>query len=202
MIKAAAKAVREYKPATEAKTTLRVRDRILLTASELFYRRGIRAVGIDSIVSEADTNKMSFYRNFGSKDELVAEYLRDQERRGWEWWDRVIAAHEDAREKLEALFEAHVQGMNSGKSRGCALVNAAIEITADMPAWTVVERQQQELRSRFRKLARDMRAHEADALGDGLMLLWEGSYLIRVAIAGSQWALENVVRAACSLMDA
>ena len=55
---------------------LRVRDRIMQTASDLFYCRGIRAVGVDTIASEAGTNKMSFYRSFASKDELVAEYLR------------------------------------------------------------------------------------------------------------------------------
>ena len=52
------------------------------TASEMFYRYGIHAVGVDTIASEAGTNKMSFYRNFASKDELVAEYLRNEEREG------------------------------------------------------------------------------------------------------------------------
>jgi AcrR family transcriptional regulator len=52
------------------------------TASDLFYRRGIRAVGVDTIANEAGTNKMSFYRNFASKDELVAEYLRGRGARG------------------------------------------------------------------------------------------------------------------------
>ena len=56
----------------------RVRDRIFRTACDLFYRHGIRAVGVDTIATEAGTNKMSFYRSFESKDVLVAEYLRDQ----------------------------------------------------------------------------------------------------------------------------
>ena len=50
----------------------RVRDRIMQTARELFYRNGIRAVGVDTIACEAGTNKMSFYRCFGAKGELVA----------------------------------------------------------------------------------------------------------------------------------
>jgi len=61
----------------------RVRDRILDTACDLFYRHGIRAVGVDAIASEAGTNKMSFYRSFPSKDDLVAEYLADQEGEYW-----------------------------------------------------------------------------------------------------------------------
>jgi AcrR family transcriptional regulator len=72
---------------------LRVRDRIMQTARALFYCRGIRAVGVDTIANEAGTNKMSFYRNFASKDDLVAEYLRGEERDGWLWWDETIAEH-------------------------------------------------------------------------------------------------------------
>src|SRR5258707_12449869 len=70
----------------------RVRDRIMKTASDLFYRYGIHAVGVDAIATEAGTNKMSFYRNFASKDELVAEYLRGEMREGWLCWDETIAA--------------------------------------------------------------------------------------------------------------
>src|SRR4029077_17939619 len=97
-------------PKTEAVAKPRVRDRIFRTACELFYQRGIRAVGVDSIASEAGTNKMRFYRSFASKDDLVSEYLREQEREGWAGWDSVVAAHEgDARAQLEALFETHVR---------------------------------------------------------------------------------------------
>ena len=83
----------------------RVRERIFRTACELFYQRGIRAVGVDSIACEAGTNKMSFYRNFASKDELVAEYLRDEEREGWAWWENGRGARRRRACKLEALFD-------------------------------------------------------------------------------------------------
>jgi AcrR family transcriptional regulator len=181
----------------------RVRDRIFRTACALFYKHGIRAVGVDSIACEAGTNKMSFYRNFVSKDELVAEYLRNQEQQGWAWWDGVVACHEgDPRAQVQELFEAHVKRMYGCDSRGCALANAAIEITDDMPAHAVVEHQKHELRRRFRKLARDLKASEPDALGDALMILWEGSYLTRLVFTGRQGPIQNVVRAARTLMDA
>src|SRR5580692_7401414 len=84
----------------------RVRDRIFETACDLFYQHGIRAVGVDTIASEAGTNKMSFYRSFASKDELVAEYLREQEREGWEWWDAIVAPHAgNPQAQVEALFD-------------------------------------------------------------------------------------------------
>jgi AcrR family transcriptional regulator len=181
----------------------RVRERILRTARDLFYQRGIRAVGVDSIACAAGTNKMSFYRNFPSKDELVAEYLRDQEREGWAWWDGVVAANvADARAQVEALFEAHVKRMTDCDSRGCALANAAIEITDATPARAVVENHKLEIRRRFRRLARDMKAREPDVLGDALMLLWEGSYLTRLIFSGRQGPMQNVVRAVRTLIDA
>jgi AcrR family transcriptional regulator len=200
------KAITNSAPAndkTETAAKPRVRDRIFRTACALFYQRGIRAVGVDAIACEAGTNKMSFYRNFASKDELVAEYLRDQEREGWAWWDGIVAAHQgDARAQLEALFEAHVKRMNGCDSRGCAFANAAIEIPDESPARLVVENHKQEVRRRFRKLARDMKARDADALGDALMLLWEGSYLTRLVFPGRQGPMQSVVRAARTLIDA
>src|SRR5580658_2144650 len=134
---------------------LRVRDRIMQTASDLFYSRGIRAVGVDTIASEAGTNKMSFYRSFASKDELVAEYLRGEEREGWRWWDDTVAAHlGDPRAQVEALFDVLVQTKCQDGSRGCALANAAVEITEpDHPARPVVEKFKAEMRRRFRELA-------------------------------------------------
>jgi len=87
----------------------RVRDRIFETAINLFYRHGIRAVGVDAIANEAGTNKMSFYRAFPSKDHLVAEYLHDQEREYFSWWDEVIAPHSgDPRRQIEVLFDSYL----------------------------------------------------------------------------------------------
>jgi AcrR family transcriptional regulator len=71
------------KEVTSAIPKSRVRDRIMQTAIDLFYRLGIRAVGVDAIANGAGTNKTSFYRNFASKDELVVEYLRGEERDRW-----------------------------------------------------------------------------------------------------------------------
>jgi AcrR family transcriptional regulator len=119
----------------------RVRDRIVKTAKDLFYRYGIHAVGINAIASEAGTNKMSFYRNFTSKDELVAEYLRAAERRGLCRWDEAIDAHAgNPRLQVESLFDQLVKNTRGEDSRGCALANAAVEITESAhPARLVIE---------------------------------------------------------------
>jgi AcrR family transcriptional regulator len=181
----------------------RVRDRIMRTASDLFYRRGIRAVGVDTIASEAGTNKMSFYRSFASKDELVADYLRAEEREAWRWWDETVAAHAgNPRMQAESLFDVLVKNTCTDGSRGCALANAAVEITEpDHPARPVVEKYKGEMRRRFRHLARDMGAREPAALGDSLMLLWEGSYLTRLTL-GQHGPVQGAAKAARALIAA
>jgi AcrR family transcriptional regulator len=182
---------------------LRVRDRIMQTASDLFYCRGIRAVGVDTIASEAGTNKMSFYRSFASKDELVAEYLRGEEREGWQWWDETVAEHAgNPRAQLEALFDVLVTNACREGSRGCALANAAVEITEpDHPARPIVEQYKAEMRRRFRQLAHEMGAREPDSLGDALMLLWDGSYLTLLTL-GQHGPVEGAPKAARALIAA
>jgi AcrR family transcriptional regulator len=182
---------------------LRVRDRIMQTASDLFYCRGIRAVGVDTIASEAGTNKMSFYRSFASKDELVAEYLRAEEREGWLWWDQTVAEHAgNPRAQVEALFDVLVTNACQDGSRGCALANAAVEITEpDHPARPIVEQYKAEMRRRFRQLAHEMGAREPDSLGDALMLLWEGSYLTLLTL-GRHGPVEGAAKAARALIAA
>jgi AcrR family transcriptional regulator len=181
----------------------RVRDRIMKTATELFYRYGIHAVGVDTIAREAGTNKMSFYRNFASKDELVAEYLRGEEREGLLWWDETVASHAgNPRLQIESLFDVLVQNNCEEDSRGCALANAAVEITEPgHPARPVIEKYKADMRRRFRDLAAGMGVREPDALGDSLMLLWEGAYVARVTM-GIEGPVQGAAKAARALIAA
>jgi AcrR family transcriptional regulator len=181
----------------------RVRDRIMKTASDLFYRYGIHAVGVDTIATEAGTNKMSFYRNFASKDELVAEYLRGEEREGLLWWDEIIAKHAgNPRVQAESLFDMLVENNCEEDCRGCALANAAVEITEPThPARPVIEKYKADMRRRFRRLALNMKAREPDSLGDSLMLLWEGAYVARVTM-GADGPVQGAAKAARALIAA
>ncbi|HZP64802.1 MAG TPA: TetR/AcrR family transcriptional regulator [Rudaea sp.] len=190
----------------------RVRDRIFETASDLFYRHGIRAVGVDAIAHEAGTNKMSFYRSFPSKDELVAEYLRDQEREYFEWWDAAIAAHAgNPRKQLEALFDEYLDLVRAKSddhcacktSRGCALGNAAVEIPEDNELLGgIVHDYKTEIRKRLRKLAREAGAREPEALGDALMLLMEGGYYTRLTFPHNTGPVAVIAKTARMLIDA
>src|SRR5215204_7524103 len=88
------------------------RERILAAAGDLFYRHGIRAVGVEAIAEAAGTNKMTLYRHFSSKDELVAEYLRQSANGADACWSRFEEAHPgDAPAQLRAWLKemaAHV----------------------------------------------------------------------------------------------
>ena len=189
----------------------RVRDRIFETASNLFYRHGIRAVGVDAIAQEAGTNKMSFYRSFPSKEDLVAEYLREQERDYFEWWDSTIAPHKgNARKQLIALFEGFMtlsckDALESEcrTSRGCALGNAAVEIPEDNEMLAgVVHGYKSEIRKRLRKLSKDAGARDANALGDSLMLLLEGGYYTRLTYDQNSGPIAAIAKAARALIEA
>src|SRR3954465_3708505 len=80
--------------------------RIFDTAAELFYRKGIRAVGVETIAAEADTTKMSLYRSFPSKDELVAEWLRAHDANFWKTWDEMTQQHpKDPRKQIRIAFQ-------------------------------------------------------------------------------------------------
>ena len=196
----------------EAAAKPRVRDRIFETASNLFYRHGIRAVGVDAIAQEAGTNKMSFYRAFPSKDDLVAEYLRDQQGEYFGWWDQAIAPFAgDARRQIEALFEAYLDlarfkakaDCGCKTSRGCALGNAAVEIPeGNELLGSIVHDYKMEIRKRLRKLAREAGARDAETLGDALMLLMEGGYYTRLTFPQNSGPVASIVKAARALIDA
>jgi AcrR family transcriptional regulator len=176
------------------------RERLLTVASDLFYRQGIRSVGIDQVIAEAKVAKMSLYRSFASKDELVAAYLRKRDELYWDWWDGVIAAHpESPREQLMALFRALATRKRPG-SRGCPFTNAATEFPeSDHPARRVAEKNKRELRRRLRNLAHTAGARHPDSLGDQFVLLFEGVYS-SVQTFGAPNPAGHVVAAAEALM--
>jgi len=182
----------------------RVRDRIFETACELFYRHGIHGVGVDEIAAEAGSNKMSFYRSFASKDALVAAYLREQEREYWDWWDAVVARYPgDPRRQIEALFEAQLEIALSNSCRGCALGNAAAEISDDEDELsTLVRAYKEQVRKRLHAMAQAVGAHDAERLGDALMLLLDGGYFTRLIFPLGSGPISAALPAVRALIDA
>lgn len=168
----------EMTTSTAAERPRRAVDRIRETARDLFYREGIRAVGVDEIVSRAGVTKPSLYRSFASKDELAAAYLRDYDAEFWKRFELTIAAHPgDPRAQLRALFERLSARAVKPDSRGCGLTNAAVEYpTPGHPARLVAQANKRELRRRLTEMAVAMGASSPEVLGDGLLLLMEGAY--------------------------
>lgn len=154
------------------------RERLLAAAGELFYRQGIRSVGVDEIVAKADVAKMSLYRSFPSKDVLAASYLEAVDRRYWRWWDEAAARHpDDPRALLRTLFRGLVKRTTSAEWRGCPFTNAATEFPEpDHPARRVAEANKRELRRRFVALCRALGARRPALLADQFVLLFEGAY--------------------------
>jgi AcrR family transcriptional regulator len=177
------------------------RKRIFDTAAELFYRRGIRAVGVETIAVEAATTKMSLYRSFPSKDVLVAEWLRDHDIRFWQTWDAMARKHPgDSRKQLQAAFGLLTKHVSDPAARGCPMANAAVEITdSDHPARKVIEMHKAKLRARLAQLCRQVGAREPALLADELFLLMEGAQIS--IVLGVRGPARNVSRAAEALVD-
>ncbi len=153
------------------------RERILASASELFYRHGIRAVGVDAVAEAAETNKMTLYRHFSSKDELVAEYLQRLAEKAKASWDRLEADYPgEPSAQLRAWLKDMAAHVANGDERGCALANAAVELPEkDHPARRVIEAFKTAQRERLVQLCAAASLAEPEMLADELFLLLEGA---------------------------
>ncbi|MGH7012931.1 MAG: TetR/AcrR family transcriptional regulator [Stellaceae bacterium] len=179
------------------------RDRLLNVANELFYRRGIHVVGIDEVIAAAGVAKMSLYRSFPSKDELVAAYLARRSGLYWDWWDRVVARHlGDPRRQLLALTASLRKRALRAGWRGCPFTNAACEFPEpDHPARRIAESNKRTMRRRFRALAKAAGARTPARLADELTLLFEGAYS-SVLTFGHRGPARALIDAAAAVIDA
>jgi AcrR family transcriptional regulator len=153
------------------------RERILAAAGELFYRHGIRAVGVEAIAEAAGTNKMTLYRHFDSKDVLVAEYLRQSAKTEVAAWEALRAKHPgDAPAQLRAWLDDMIGHVVSGDERGCPLANAAVELPEHShPARRVIEECKAAVRARLIALCESAGFQEPELLADELNLMLEGA---------------------------
>lgn len=191
------------RPHAETETPRRAADRIRDTAFDLFYREGIRAIGVEEIVTRAGVTKPSLYRAFESKDELIAAYLRDYNQRFCQRFEAPSLDHpDDPKAQLLAYLDQLATRASSDGYRGCGLTNAVIEYPdRDHPAHQVAVESKQALRERLRTMCSDMGARAPDDLADSLMLLIEGSYVSGQAF-GEGGPARILGIAARSLIDA
>lgn len=156
-----------------------VRDRILATASDLFYREGVHAVGVDLVVKESGIAKTSLYRHFGSKDALVAAFLEREDRDFWRQWS-AIADHyrHDPEGELEAYVEWVAERLKRPGYRGCPQLNVAAELPdPNHPAIQVAQAHKERMRGHFSALAERLGLRRADEVGAQLALAFDGAFI-------------------------
>src|SRR4051812_18758978 len=109
--------------------TSEARQRILETADRLFYQEGIRAVGIDRIIAEAGAAKMSLYKHFPSKDDLIVAVLKYREEAVLAFFRSAMDRHAGkSKNALRTFFAAFKEFLESPGFRGCPFQNAAVEL--------------------------------------------------------------------------
>jgi AcrR family transcriptional regulator len=146
-----------------------MKERILETADRLFYLRGIRAVGVDTIAAEIGISKRTLYNHFPSKDELIAAYL---ERR----FTRAPASDKPPVEQILGTFDRLERGFARKGFRGCPFVNAVAELGAgDQSVKKIAVAFKESRRLWFRDLLLQLNAVNAEGLATQLTLLVDGS---------------------------
>jgi AcrR family transcriptional regulator len=153
------------------------RERILAVARDLFYRHGIHGVGVDAIAEAADTNKMTLYRHFTSKDVLVAECLAQLVGEFEAAWSEMAKAHAgDPLGQLRSWLRFVGTFKLQQAERGCAFLNAAVELPdKNHPARRVVEHHKGRHRAKLIELCEEAGLVEPDLLADKIFLLCEGA---------------------------
>ena len=153
------------------------RQRILAAADDLFRRQGIRGVGVEAIAEAAATNKMTLYRHFASKDELVAEWLRGIIAEKDAVWDDIIAKHpNDPVEQLVDWSRRTAEKFAEIEERGSPLLNALAELPeTDHPGRRVVDEHRVREHTRILELCRRARFENPDLSADQFFFLLEGA---------------------------
>ena len=153
------------------------RERILQTASALFYREGTRAVGVDLIVAQAGVAKTSLYRHFTTKDDLIEAFLLREDADFWAHWDAVAAQYRRTpREELDAQLQWIGERIARPGYRGCPQINIAAEYAdGNHPARKVAVAHKQELRRRLTELAEAMGVDEPETFALRLATVIDGA---------------------------
>jgi len=174
----------------------RPRERILAAAKELFYRHGINAVGVEAIADAALTNKMTLYRHFKSKDELIVAYARELAAEGGAVWQRIDEAHPgEPQKRLDAWVDYVEDILKNRFERGCALANAAVELQPGHPARTVIESYKKQKREKLVALFAAARYRDPEPLADEVFLLFEGARIsIQCGDRGPALRVSRVLR--------
>ena len=165
------------------------RDQLIESALKLFYRQGFHATGIDAIIAESGVARMTLYKHFKSKDELILAVLRHRDERFRHWFSNAVerrATMPGAR--LLAVFDALEEWFGQPDFTGCMFINASAEFADPAhPIHKTAAAHKILMRRYLSGLARDAGAPTPEALGNSLALLVEGAIVMR-HVGGDQAA--------------
>ena len=167
-------------------TTSEARLRILETADRLFYLEGIRAVGIDRVIAEAEVAKATLYAHFPSKDDLILAVLRHREASVLEFLRTAMERHQKrTKDKLRAFFAALKEWFQGPGFRGCAFINAAVELADPQhPGSKFVREHKQRFREMIDGLVEEAVGPAHARLTPAVAILVEGA-VVTAVIHGS-----------------
>jgi len=164
------------------------RERILLTAHDLFYREGIRSTGIDTVIARAAVTKVTFYRHFKSKNDLIVAYLEYRHERWMSWFTAALQRHGGT---LQALVPTMAEWFRSPEYRGCAFINGVSEIAPALPQVTeITRRHKAEMQQAIAALLPDARRRHSAARS--LALVIDGSIVQAQFCADPEAVLRNL----------
>ncbi|MHC5210693.1 MAG: TetR/AcrR family transcriptional regulator [Planctomycetota bacterium] len=158
------------------------RDRLLLTAIDLFYKHGFHAIGLDRVIAEVGVTKTTFYKHFESKDDLILQAVRARDEWESEAWGRAVTrmVGEDPRAQLLGLFDVFDVWFNDPDFIGCIFINTAAEFPNPNDP---VHRAAAEHKRKNRDVARDQAAaagaKDPEAFADVYTMLVEGTLILR-----------------------
>lgn len=154
------------------------KEKLFETAARLFYQHGYRAVGVDTIAAASGVGKMTLYRHYPSKDDLIVAFLNQSDADFWGYFEQATQDADTPRDKLEAFFLALQAYVTSPACYGCPFINVATEYPQlDYPGHQIALAHKQAVRARFNQLAQAAGAPQPKALANALMLLMDGAYM-------------------------
>ena len=158
------------------------RDRILEVASRLFYKNGIRAVGVDTIIAQSDVAKMTFYKHFKSKDLLVLEFLKRRDELWRAWFESTVSRIEpNVEDRPLAIFDALEERFSRKDFRGCAFINTMVEMAdGDHMAHQAAAEHKHRVQRIVRSLLSQAGVKKSDELAKAFLLLMDGAIVTAV----------------------
>jgi AcrR family transcriptional regulator len=182
--------------------TSEARQRILEAADRLFYQEGVRAVGIDRIIAEAGVAKMSLYKHFPSKDDLILAVLQYREVGVLEFFRSAMERHgKKTNNSLRAFFAALKECFETPGFRGCAFQNAAVELADPAhPCAQFVRGHKRRFSEFLRGLVEETVGKAAARVAPAVALLVEGA-VVTAVIQGTPDAADVARDAALKLVS-